>query len=148
MNFNNNMMNTNNSQQRDEHLQQHNEHQQHTSVVCQQARWTLVTTTRRTQQHTSIVYQWARWTPTSTQWTSVTINTKNTKNWQHVNTFNKQQHDEHLQSTTQWTSLVTTYLSYNLTSHMGKMMPLASTLNLNVASRIHRKPKPHLHHKP
>ncbi len=55
MNFNNDMMNTNNLQQHDEHLQQHkkhlqkhNEHQQHTSVVHQQARWTLVATTQRT----------------------------------------------------------------------------------------------------
>jgi isochorismate synthase EntC len=93
------------------------------------------------QQHTSIVRQQARWTPT-------TMNTKNTNNRQHVDTFNEQQHDEHLQPTMQWTSLVTTYLGYNLTSHMGKVVPLASTLNLNVASKIHPKPKPHFHYKP
>jgi hypothetical protein len=35
-------------QQHKKHLQKHNEHQQHTSVVHQQARWTLVATTQRT----------------------------------------------------------------------------------------------------
>ncbi len=35
-------------QQHDEHLQQDNEHQQHTSIVHQQARWTLVATTWKT----------------------------------------------------------------------------------------------------